>query len=153
MTARPRSFEPAAPAHRARRGFTIIEVIVIVVILGVLAAVIAPRLMSRIGQSKQGVAANSAASLASLLRMVMIDNDGRLPSGCTIDVLWERPGEIPENKWKGPYVNNRGELLDPWERPFMLVFPGEKNVDFDVVSYGADAQPGGADEDADIIKP
>ncbi len=44
-------------------------------------------------------------------------------------------------------------LKDPWDRPFMLVIPGTKNVDFDIVSYGADGQPGGAGEDADVIKP
>lgn len=39
----------------------------IVVILGVIAAVIAPRLFSRIGQSKQSVAASNAASLAGAM--------------------------------------------------------------------------------------
>ena len=45
-----------AHVRASRRAFTIIEVIVIVVILGVLAAVIAPRFLSRIGQSRTAVA-------------------------------------------------------------------------------------------------
>lgn len=138
---------------RPARAFTIIEVIVIVVILGILAAVIAPRLMSRIGQSRQGVAAANGASLATQLRAVMLDNGGRLPSGATIELLWERPGEVPAENWKGPYVENKDQLLDPWGNPWVLVYPGQKNVDFDIVSYGADGQPGGSDEDADVIKP
>jgi general secretion pathway protein G len=138
---------------RPARGFTIIEVIVIVVILGILAAVIAPRLMSRIGQSRQGVAAANAASLANQVRAIMIDNGGRLPAGATIEILWERPGEVPAENWKGPYVENQDQILDPWGKPYILRYPGEKNVDFDIVSYGADGQPGGTDEDADITKP
>jgi general secretion pathway protein G len=40
--------------------------------------------------------------------------------------------------------------MDPWENPYVVRTPGEINVDFDIVSYGADGQPGGEGEDADI---
>lgn len=138
-------------SFRRGRAFTIIEVIVIVVILGVLAAVIAPRLINRIGQSKTTVAAANAASLASQMKMFIADH-GKPESGSTIRVLWERPSNVAEANWS-PYVDNADALKDPWGREFVLVIPGQKNVDFDVVSYGANGQPGGEGEDADIIKP
>lgn len=134
-----------------RRGFTIIEVIVMVVILGVLAAVIAPRLLSRVGQSKQAVAASNAASLANAVRLFFADH-GKPEAGATITILWERPATVAEAAWD-PYVESAGALIDPWGKPFILRVPGEKNVDFDVVSYGADGQPGGTGEDADVVKP
>lgn len=134
-----------------RRGFTIIEVIVIVVILGVIAALIAPRLFSRVGQSKQAVANANAASLANSMKTFMIDH-GKPEAGASITILWERPANVAEDKWE-PYVDNADALKDPWDRPFLLVIPGTKNVDFDIVSYGFDGQPGGTGEDADIIKP
>ncbi len=137
--------------RRERAAFTIIEVIVIVVILGVIAAVIAPRLINRIGQSKQSVAAANAASLASSLKAFQIDH-GLPEPGSTVRVLWERPSSVDESKWD-PYVDNADQLLDPWGREFVLLIPGEKNVDFDVVSYGRDGQPGGEAEDSDIVKP
>lgn len=137
--------------RRARRAFTIIEVIVIVVILGVIAALIAPRLFSRVGQSKQAVANANAASLAGAMRMFLADH-GKPEAGASISILWERPATIAEDKWQ-PYVENADALKDPWDRPFLLVIPGTKNVDFDITSYGADGQPGGTDENADIIKP
>ena len=136
---------------RPAAAFTIIEVIVIVVILGVLAAGIAPRLIHRIGQSKQSVAAANAVSLAMQVKSLSADI-GRTPdAGTAIGILWENPGE--SSGWKGPYVNNADELKDPWGNPYVLIIPGRKNVDFDVVSYGADGQPGGEDENADIVKP
>lgn len=135
----------------ARRAFTIIEVIVIVVILGVIAAVIAPRLIGRIGQSRQSVAAANAASLANAMKSFQIDH-GLPEPGSTIRVLWERPSNVEESRWQ-PYVDNADALRDPWGREYVLVIPGTKNVDFDIVSYGRDGQPGGTDEDADIIKP
>lgn len=134
-----------------RSAFTIIEVIVIVVILGVIAAVIAPRLIGRIGQSKQSVAASNAASLANAMRMYFADH-GKPEGGATINILWERPSSVPEASWK-PYVDSAKSVIDPWGRPYLLVVPGTVNYDFDIVSYGADGRPGGTDEDADIIKP
>jgi general secretion pathway protein G len=138
-------------ARPYRSAFTIIEVIVIVVILGVLAAVIAPRLINRIGQSKQSVAAANAASLAMQVKSLSADM-GRTPDpGTPITILFENPGEA--SGWKGPYVDNRDNLKDPWGNDFQLVIPGRKNFDFDVVSYGADGQPGGEGDNEDIVKP
>lgn len=141
--------------HRraVRRGFTLIEAIVIVVILGVLAAVIAPRFLSRIGQSKQSVAAANAASLASSVDLYRADC-GELRDTDTLDILWERPGHTEEGAWQGPYVKNADALIDPWGNPYELIVPGRKNAaDFDIVSYGADGAPGGEGDDADITKP
>lgn len=135
-------------ARGAVRGFTIIEVIVIVVILGVLAALIAPRILNRIGQSKQAVAKANAASLATQVRLYIADN-GMPESGATLDILWSKPSNATQ--WKGPYVNNADELKDPWGNPFVLRIPGEVNAEFDIVSYGSDGQAGGEDEAADIV--
>lgn len=136
----------------ARRGFTLIEVIVIVIILGVLAAVIAPRLIQRVGQSKRAVAEANAASLASAVKLFIADHGAPEP-GATIDILWTRPSTVEESVWQ-PYVSSPDQLLDPWGNKFALRIPGEKNTyDFDIVSYGADGRPGGEGENADIIKP
>lgn len=134
-----------------RSGFTIIEVIVIVVILGVLAAVIAPRLIGRIGQSKQSVAKVNAGNLANAVKLFMADH-GKPEARGDLGFLWERPSNVAADQWQ-PYVDNAEALKDPWGRAYVLRVPGEKNVDFDVVSLGADGQPGGEGEDADVIKP
>ncbi len=137
---------------RERRGFTIIEVIVVVVILGVLAAVIGPRLLGRVGQSRQTVARSNGAALATAMGLYKIDCGPPEP-GATLTVLWERPSNVAESKWQGPYVDSVKALLDPWDNPFHLVVPGQENVDFDIVSYGSDGQPGGEGEAADIVTP
>lgn len=142
---------PSVRARRAR-GFTLIEVIVIVLILGVLAAVIAPRFIQRVGQSKRSVAEANAASLATAMKLFIADHGNPEP-GSTIALLWERPANIEESAWE-PYVSSADQLIDPWGNQFVLRIPGEKNTfDFDIVSYGADAKPGGEGENADIVKP
>ena len=138
----------------ARRAFTLVEIIVVIVILGVLATLIAPRILSRIGQSKRSVAESNAAVLANAMRMMLADCGGRMPEGATIMALWEKPGGLEEGQWAGgPYVDSRDQLKDPWGELYILVAPGKKNLDFDIMSYGADKKPGGDGEEADVVKP
>lgn len=139
-------------SKKTGRAFTIIEVIVIIVIIGVIAAVVAPRLFQRIGQSKTAMAKSNGASLATAVSNYIADC-GMPEQGATIDILVDRPSNVDEAKWKGPYVQNREMLLDPWGKKFDLRVPPTKNADFDVVSLGADGQEGGVDENQDIISP
>jgi len=136
-----------------RRAFTLVEIIVVIVILGILATLIAPRILGRISQSKSAVAGSNAAVLASATKLFLADCGGRVPEGATIMALWEKPSGVEEGQWKGPYVDSVDQLKDPWGQLFILVVPGRKNIDFDVVSYGADKSPGGEGDDADITKP
>jgi len=39
---------------------------------------------------------------------------------------------------------------DPWGHPVVYQVPGPSGLAFDLVSYGADGQPGGKKEDADL---
>jgi general secretion pathway protein G len=139
--------------HRLRRAFTLVEIIVVIVILGILATLIAPRILGRIGQSKSAVAESNAAVLANATKLFLADCGGRMPDGATIMALWEKPGGLDEGQWKGPYVDSIDQLKDPWGAMFVLMVPGRKNVDFDIVSYGADKAPGGDGDNADITKP
>lgn len=134
-----------------RHGFTLIEAIVIILIIGVLATLIAPRLIKRVGQSKQAVAKSNASSLANAMRLFIADH-GMPREGASIEILWDRPGDVDPADWE-PYVDSADKLVDPWGNKFVLVIPGKKNYDFDIVSYGADGSPGGTGEDEDVVAP
>lgn len=132
----------------AGRAFTIIEVIVIVVILGVIAMAVGPRLFSHVGKSKRAIAQTNANALATSMKLFA--KGETLEPGTSIRVLWERPANVDEGSWE-PLVDNEDALKDPWGNLYVLVIPGQFNVDFDVVSYGKDGQPGGEGENEDII--
>ena len=136
-------------ARSARSGFTLIEMIVVVIIIAVLATTIGPSLWSKIGTSKQAVAANNAAAIVTALNLYLADY-GTLPEPGNLSVLCTKPSG-PEGK--PPPLENCDMLKDPWGRQFILVLPGVKNNTFDLVSYGRDGVVGGTGEDADIIKP
>ena len=72
----------------------------------------------------------------------MADNGySRLPDDFELEMLAEGDD---------PYLRSK-DLMDPWEREYILVNPGDENPDFDIKSYGADGEPGGEGEDADIV--
>jgi general secretion pathway protein G len=141
------------PRRHAARAFTIAEIIVVVVIIGVLATIVATRLLPKITQSKVVTAGANAATVANAVT-AYIGDCGSPPSGIALaEFLMARPANVAEDKWQGPYLQNATQLVDPWGHTFVLVFPGTKNADFDIVSYGADGQPGGDGENKDIVKP
>lgn len=59
--------------------------------------------------------------------------------------LWERPAELP--RWSGPYLPE-GPPQDPWNTAYVYV--RTEGGSYEILSEGADGQPGGDDEDADL---
>jgi len=128
--------------RRLRRGFSLVEVIVAVTIVALLAALVAPRLYRFIGTAKDSKAKAETASIAQQVKLYMTENG-----------LSTVPGEF-ELEWlcegENPYLESADDLKDPWGNACVIVIPGSGR-DFDVVSYGADAQPGGDGENKDIV--
>lgn len=141
-----------AQRKSARRGggFTLVEIIVVVIIIGLLATLVAPRLLSRLTQSRQTTALAKAATLSTAVEGYLADGNPR-PSSGSLRFLLEKPSGAGD-AWK-QYVKNEDDLKDPWGMEFQILIPGKKNkADYDIVSYGADKKEGGEGEDADIVK-
>jgi general secretion pathway protein G len=64
-----------------------------------------------------------------------------------LDELLRKPSD--DKNWDGPYVK-KDLPTDPWDRPYVYKCPGDEGRDYDIISYGADGQPGGDGENADI---
>jgi general secretion pathway protein G len=134
--------------RRHRLAFTLIELIVVVTIIGVLAALIAPRILNRVGGAKKAVAQQKIAVLETKVREFQVDC-GRLPTNQEgLRALVQQPGDTGDN-WQGPYVKQK-DILDPWGSEIQYRAPGRYNEDFDLFTLGADAREGGEDENADV---
>ncbi|MYM21446.1 type II secretion system major pseudopilin GspG [Duganella sp. FT135W] len=134
---------------RAQRGFTLIEIMVVVVIMGVLAALVVPKLISRTGESKVAAAKVDIATIMQALKLYKLDNQRYPTTEQGLQALIEKPtGGPAANGWKaGGYVEKMPK--DPWGNQYQYLQPGIKG-EIDVFSYGADGQPGGTGDDADI---
>ena len=58
----------------------------------------------------------------------------------------------PENmtQWAGPYLPQDAPM-DPWAHPYLYKFPGDHGDEPDLISLGADGEPGGEGNNADIV--
>ncbi len=131
---------------RRRSGFTLIELMVVLLILGLLAALVAPRVLNRLGQSKQKIAKTQIEMLSAALDQFKLDV-GRYPTTEEgLKALIENPGV---DGWNGPYLRKKKIPKDPWGRPYIYKCPGEHG-EYDLYSLGADGKEGGTGENADI---
>ncbi len=132
------------------RGFTLIEIMVVVVILGILAAIVVPRFLDRPDQAKVTKARVDMKGIQEALGLYKLDN-GFFPSteqGLAALANQPEVGRIPENYQEGGYLNKVPR--DPWENNYIYLSPGVHDKDYDLISYGADGEPGGEGFDADI---
>ena len=138
-------------SKRARRqlaaGFTLIELMVVLVIIGVLAALIVPNVLDRAEDARGTAAKTDVNNLMQALKLYKLDNQ-RFPTaeqGLTALLVKPTTAPAPVN-WKS-YVDKLPN--DPWGRPYQYLNPGIKG-EIDVMSFGADGQPGGEGKNADI---
>jgi len=132
--------------RRARRGFTLLELLVVLVVLGLLVSIVGPRYFSQLGKSEGKAAQTQIASVVKALDMYRIDL-GKYPSTEQgLAALSVAPANEP--RWRGPYLA-KVVPPDPWGRAYVYKSPGDTG-EFDLMSFGKDGAPGGAEENADI---
>jgi general secretion pathway protein G len=135
--------------RRVQRGFTLVEVMVVVAILGILAALIVPKIIGRSDDARIVAAKQDVATLVAALKLYRLDNQRYPTTDQGLKALVEKPTTEPlPNNWKaGGYLDKLPR--DPWGNPYQYLQPGIHG-ELDVFSLGADGQPGGTGNDADI---
>jgi general secretion pathway protein G len=133
--------------YRRASGFTLIELLVVLVILGLLAGLVGPNVMKYVGSSKVEVAKAQLEDLSAGLDLFKLDV-GRYPTDDEgLRVLVE--GNDTILGWNGPYLRKKRVPLDPWNNEYVYAVPGQGNA-YDLFSLGADGEPEGSGEDADL---
>ena len=132
---------------RRAPGFTLIELLVVLVILGLLAGLVGPNVMKYVGSSKVEVAKAQLEDLSAGLDLFKLDV-GRYPTDDEgLRVLVEGGDSIMG--WNGPYLRKKRLPLDPWNNDYVYAVPGQ-GYDYDLFSLGANGEPEGSGEDADL---
>lgn len=136
-----------APAARraAERGFTLIELLVVIVILGLIATAVAVNVVGRAETARVERAKTDVQRIASDGVEAFKVMRGRYPTTEEgLKIL------IDERFLKSNSPD--GKLKDPWDKEYLYLYPGQAHPDaFDVKSYGADGQPGGDGDKADVV--
>ena len=132
---------------RAARGFTLLELLVVIVIIGLLAAFVAPKYFGQIGRSKTQIARAQIDAFEKGLDQFRIDTGHYPSSDAGLAALFVAPANEPN--WHGAYLK-KGIPADPWNHAYVYRSPGSDGREYEILSYGADGQQGGADENADV---
>jgi general secretion pathway protein G len=119
-----------------RAGITLIEMLVVITIIALFSAIAYQRLTPALEQGRVTAARTQIESLMSALQRYNIEN-GRFPTQ-------EQGLEAVR-----PFLTKEIPL-DPWGAPYVYRYPGEHSSDPELISYGADGQPGGEEANADI---
>jgi general secretion pathway protein G len=130
--------------RRPRRAFTLVEMVVVVTIIALLAALIVPRLWSRLNFAKKNVAKAEVKQIENAVNMYLADTGITLTSSFDLGVLLLRPDE--NGSPEGPYFSKPDALVDPWDHGYMIRVPGDVNYDFDIISAGPDGEAGTTDD-------
>ncbi len=127
------------------RGMTLIEILVVLVILSLIATAVAVNVVGSAEKARVERARTDVQRIASEGVEAFKVMRGRYPT--TEEGLKLL---IDEKFLKANSAE--GKLLDPWQHEYIYLYPGQAHPDaFDVKSYGADGQPGGDGENADIV--
>jgi len=128
-----------------RKGFTLIELLVVMVILAMLAAIVGPKLFTKVGKGKQSAAKTQIEMLGQALDSYRLDTGHYPTTSEGLQALQENPGD---QGWDGPYLK-KALPVDPWKNPYQYQAPGTHG-EYDLFSYGADGAQGGEGENQDV---
>jgi general secretion pathway protein G len=139
--------QAAAALRRGDAGFTLVEILVVITIIGLIMAIVGPRVLNYLGESKVKAAKIQIESFSSALDLYYLDM-GRYPgSSDGLVALVQRPGNAQE--WNGPYLKGGVVPNDPWGHSYVYRSPVE-HAPYEIVSFGSDGQEGGTGTAADI---
>ncbi len=130
-----------------RDGFTLLELLIVMIIIGLLAALIGPKMIGRVGESRQTVAKQQIEGFSSAMEMYKLDTTKYPTQEQGLEALVTETQGIAN--WKGPYLKKKFIPKDPWGNNYVYTYPGEHG-DYDIISYGADGNSGGDGESKDV---
>ncbi len=136
------SFGTVISQARHRAGMTLVEILAVVVILGLLAATLTVGITAKMGKAKQEICKTQIAQIVGQLQIFQMEKRNLPPANAGLNALTADP--------KASWYLEPAKLLDPWGAPYVYLVPGPDGLPFEVLSYGADSQPGGSGDAADV---
>ncbi len=121
-------------------GFTLIELMVVIAIIAMLAAIVGYNVIGSLDDAQVTTAKQQIQNFKSALISYRVTFN-KFPS------TEEGLGVLIENEKGKNFLDSKKVPLDPWDNPYVYKLDGGNYL---ITSYGADGQPGGTGNNADI---
>ncbi len=138
-----------SPRKRRQAGVTLIEMLVVVAIIGLFVAIVAPNMFKNADKARITATRDQIRSFMTALGSYKLDTGIFPTTEQGLAALRAKPSE-EVNGWNGPYMPQEIPK-DPWGHDYVYKYPGEHGDEPDIISLGADGQPGGEGLNADIV--
>jgi len=136
--------------YKTDEGFSFIETIIAISIILILSAAVGFSAIKYIERARVAACRNQIETFRLALQSYFLDCGAYPSTAQGLAALWEKPVLAPvPPRWDGPYTD-RQIPKDPWGYDYMYKNPGDKNLPFTIMSYGADGKSGGEGQNADI---
>ncbi len=127
-------------------GFTLVELLVVLLILALLAALVGPRVIGYMSQSRAKTAVIQLSAYKTALELYHLDV-GRYPdTNAGLSALVTPPPGA--QGWAGPYLDKQ-VAADPWGNPYRYRAASD-GASFTLISLGSDGKEGGEGDAADL---
>ncbi len=130
---------------KRRKAMTLVEILAVVVILGLIAGTLLVGFSGSFGKAKHELAKSGIGLVVTQLEKYRLELSAWPTNDQGLAVLSDGQARPTDS-----YYVNPGQLVDPWDRQYLYVTPGPDGHPYEVLSYGADGQPGGEDENGDL---
>ena len=137
---------------RTQEGFTLLEILVVVVIIAVLATIVGINVATEPGKARVTTTTAQIRVFRNAIQLYRMDN-GSIPTQRQgLQSLVQQPTSppVPASYREGGYLETRNLPADGWGHEYAYLAPGPGGEPYAIISYGADGEPGGDGEDADI---
>ncbi len=133
---------------KLQAGVTLIEMLVVMTIIGLIVGLVTINLLPKADQAKRTAAHAQISAFTTALGSYKLDTGNFPTTDLGLNALRVKPEGV--DQWAGPYLP-KDVPLDPWGHPYLYKYPGEHGDEPDIISLGADGQPGGEGNNADIV--
>lgn len=130
--------------RRARRAFTLIELLIVIAILLAIGGLVVVNLIPRGEQAKADLQRVQFDLIGSAMDQFRLDMDRWPAEEEGLAALWDPESledEDDTQRWRGPYLKDR-VLEDKWGNELIYHYPGELRGEsyYDIISIGPDGE-------------